>query len=133
MKRQPTPTPGRAQLRNLGSLITYRDTGSEHCLGYLLSFEGHGVFDPDLGRIEVTPEEANAHNRALSQAEIQGLDQNCQVGQGGYFYLKERTGTVGSPPGPAIRWRLRCSGKAGAFAFNAMARPTPAPAARAMT
>ena len=52
-----------------------------------MNFEGHGVYEPTLGRVDVTPQEADAHNTALSRAEIDGLDNNCRVGMGGAFYL----------------------------------------------
>lgn len=66
--------------------------------GYLFSFSGHGVFSPD-GKTEFTAEQAEAHNRALSEAELLSLDQNCQVGQGGTFYytngsVRTWTGTI---------------------------------------
>jgi hypothetical protein len=51
----------------------------------LFNFREHGVFSPD-GKIDVSVEDADKHNQLLSQAEIAGLDQNCQVGQGGTFY-----------------------------------------------
>lgn len=74
-------------LENLGSLITYKQDGADHCLGYLMDFREHGVYDPTFGRIPVSPEHATAHNAALSKAELDGLDDNCAVGQGGTFYL----------------------------------------------
>jgi hypothetical protein len=79
--------PARDDLLHLGSLITYLDQDTERCLGYLFHAEGHGSFDPNFGRVEVTQEEAAYHNLALSQAEITGLDERCEVGQGAYFYI----------------------------------------------
>jgi hypothetical protein len=76
------------KLNHLGSLITVGDPGpdgKETCLGYLMNFNGRGVYSPD-GKVEVTPEDCEAHNKALSQAEIDGLDNNCDVGQWGTFY-----------------------------------------------
>jgi len=60
--------------------------------GHLMDFRDHGVFDPSLGRVEVDPSLIDAHNRVLDEAIIEGLDHNCQVGQGGFFY---RTGSGG--------------------------------------
>ncbi|WP_086133855.1 hypothetical protein [Methylocaldum sp.] len=85
-------TPARAALHNLGSLITYEDQGIERCLGYLLVAAGHGVFEPTFGRVDVIPGEAELHNRALSAAEIKGLDETCEVGQGAVFYPAEALG-----------------------------------------
>lgn len=53
--------------------------------GYLFDCGDKGIFAP-TGKVDVTPEQAKEHNKLLSQAEIQGLDDNCQVGQGGTFY-----------------------------------------------
>ena len=66
-------------------LIMLDDT---HCAGYLFDFGGHDIFSPD-GRVEVTKEQVEEHNRLLSEAELLGLDQNCQVGQHGTFYLRK--------------------------------------------
>jgi hypothetical protein len=73
-------------------LITYEDQGIERCLGYLLVAAGRGVFEPTFGRVDVTAEEAKLHNRALSAAEIQGLDKTCEIGQGAVFYPAEAPG-----------------------------------------
>jgi len=74
-------------LENKGSLITYKDTdGSDRCLGNLMHFEGHGTYDPSLGQVDVTKEDADKHNTALDTALIEGL-KGCKVGQGNFFYL----------------------------------------------
>ena len=82
------------KLLHKGSLITFQpeDGDKEQCLGYLMYFEGHGVYEPTFGRVDVTSQEADAHNAALSKAEIEGLDANCRVGMGGAFYLGESGG-----------------------------------------
>jgi hypothetical protein len=82
------------KLFHKGSLITYLSEGGdkEQCLGYLMHFEGHGVYEPTFGRVDVTPQEADAHNAALSRAEIEGLDNNCRIGMGGAFYLGASNG-----------------------------------------
>jgi hypothetical protein len=73
-------------LKNLGSLITVTGKdGHEHCLGYLIDFKGHGIFSPD-GKVEITKEQMDAHNKALADAEIAGLVE-CKVGQYGTLYL----------------------------------------------
>lgn len=72
-------------MENKGSLITIK--GTNHCLGDLIFFEGHGVYDPTHGRVDVTKEESELHNRALDKALLEGLDKNCEVGQGTCFYL----------------------------------------------
>ena len=87
------------KLLHKGSLITFQPEGQakEQCLGYLMFFKDHGVYEPNFGRVDVTPREADAHNAALSRAEIEGLDSNCRIGMGGAFYL-------GAPGGkPVLR------------------------------
>ena len=76
------------KLENFGSLITYKDAdGKDCCLGDLMVFEGHGTYDLKYGRVEVTKEQAETHNRLLSNAMLKGMDENCKVGQGGGFYV----------------------------------------------
>ena len=81
-------------LANIGSLITYQDEGGDRCLGYLLRFKGHGVYDPHFGRVEITPENAAIHNWLLDAAMLEGLDQNCEIGMGGSFYLGKQDGRL---------------------------------------
>jgi hypothetical protein len=80
------------QLDNLGSLITYKDEGKDRCLGYLLSAEGYGVYDSTFGKVDVTPEQAAIHNGLLDEASLQGLDERCEIGQGGTFYATIENG-----------------------------------------
>lgn len=82
MKRPPIT---RDQLENFGSVITFQ--GSTDCLGSLMHFQGHGVFDPTHGLVPVTPEEADQHNAALDLAIVKGLEENCEVGMKGTAYL----------------------------------------------
>jgi len=86
MKKRPP------EILHRGSLMTYRDTGSERCFGYLFDFPGHGVFEPTFGKLDVSAEDTTTHNQLLSQAEIDGLDQNCTVGLGGMFYTRKAEG-----------------------------------------
>lgn len=69
-------------LKNHDGLWVDEDSGT--CVGYLMDFKDKGVFSPD-GKVEITPEQAQKHNKLLSQGEILGLD-NCSVGQWGTFY-----------------------------------------------
>jgi hypothetical protein len=87
MKKRTTP-----EILNHGSLMTYDDHGVKRCLGYMFEFHGRGVFEPNFGKLDVTPEEARVHNQLLSQAEIEGLDKNCTVGLGGMFYTSKEDG-----------------------------------------
>jgi len=79
-------------LDNLGSLITYKDGYEDRCLGFLMHFPGHGVYDASLGKIAVTAEQAQTHNRLLDEALLKGMDENCQVGKGGSFYVGHHEG-----------------------------------------
>ena len=80
------------EILHRGSLMTWQDNGQERCLGYLFEFPGHGIFEPNFGKLEVTSGEAARHNRLLSQGEIQGLDNHCAVGMGGLFYTRKVDG-----------------------------------------
>ena len=82
------------QFENVGSLIVYQDEGGDRCLGYLMEFPGHGVYEPHFGRIEVTPENADIHNRLLDAALLEGLDENCQIGMCGSFYIGRQDGRL---------------------------------------
>jgi len=76
----------RKQLENFGSLITIK--GTNECLGDLMYFQGHGTYDPTYGTVPVSQAEAEQHNKALSAARFKGMDENCQIGQGGYAYYQ---------------------------------------------
>lgn len=80
------------KLKHIGSLVTYPDGGGQRSLGYLMCFDGRGVYDAHFGRVEITPENAATHNKLLDVAMLEGLDQNCAVGQGGSFYVGQRDG-----------------------------------------
>jgi hypothetical protein len=85
------------KINNRGGLMTTTVDDKEVCLGYMMNF-GLGIFTPD-SKVDVTPAEMEAHNTALANAEIQGLDEHCQVGQMGTFYyiggiVKTFTGVV---------------------------------------
>lgn len=71
-----------------GLVITDKTVVPQACAGYLFLFEGK-AFDPEgLIKGVTTQEEVDAHNKVLSQMEIDGLDKYCKVGQGWTFYVK---------------------------------------------
>lgn len=82
----------RPQFENLGSLITYKKDAKDCCLGYLMEFPGHGVYDAELGRVEIDSASAIVHNALLDRAILEGLDKSCQIGQAGTFYFIEKNG-----------------------------------------
>jgi hypothetical protein len=91
-------TPTRDELLHIGSLITYMDGDQEQMLGDLIYFKSlgsdqtpHGTFEPSLGKVDVTEEEAKLHNVALDKARLDGMDKNCEVGQGSFAYLSGET------------------------------------------
>ena len=110
------------EIRHRGSLLTYEDQGTERYFGYLFNFPGHGVFEPTFGKLDVLPEEANTHNQLLSQAEINGLDQNCSVGLGGRFYTKKAEGRtiVATWFGQEVSREVRIRGSALTFSRKGM-------------
>ena len=73
------------KLENLGSLITI--AGTNTCLGHLMDFHERGVYDAEHGKVEVTPEQAKIHNECLDKAMLDGLDNQCQIGQCGTYYF----------------------------------------------
>ena len=107
-----------AEILHRGSLMTTKGAdGAEQCVGYIFVFEGHGAYSPD-GWVEVSAEEVEAHNRALSEAEIKGLDENCQVGQYGVFYVDEKKCQVKTWPGTLVSDRVRIAGRVVTFRRN---------------
>jgi hypothetical protein len=89
----------REEMENFGSIITvkkslFTDQSHDYCLGNLMNFPGHGVFDAHWGKVDVTPEEADAHNAALDKAFIAGLDANCEIGMMGTFYYDGKKNIV---------------------------------------
>lgn len=95
-------------IQNHGGLLTVENEGKNTSLGYLFDFNGRGVFSPD-GKVEIAPELVDAHNKALSQAELDGLDNNCQIGQYGTFYYVN--GKVTTFMGTVVSEIVRISGK----------------------
>lgn len=68
-------------------LLCFNEKGAEYALGYLFHFDGK-TFCPSTGPwAGISFEEKDAHNKALSEGELKGLDENCQIGQGRTFYL----------------------------------------------
>src|SRR3990172_4210327 len=78
----PMTTPPDGLLRHNGRIV-----------GYLFDFGGQGVYSPD-GHTQYRPDQVDAHNAALAQAELRGLDEACQGGQCGPFYLNPKVGVT---------------------------------------
>lgn len=111
-----------SEILHRGSLLTYQDSGTERCFGYVFHFPSHGVYEPTFGKLDVSPEQANTHNQLLSQAEIDGLDQNCGVGQGGRLYTKKAEGRtiVATWFGQEVSREVRVRGAALTFTRKGM-------------
>lgn len=90
------------------------DPKSNTVLGYLFNFQGR-VYSPD-GKVELTPEQADVHNKLLSRGEILGLDNNCQIGQRGTFYY--RSGSVNTWVGELVSDRVTVNGQVITFRRN---------------
>ena len=80
------------ELENIGSMITIK--GTNNCLGYLMSFSDKGVFDATHGKVDVSKEHADTHNRLLDEAMLEGLDNRCEVGMHGSFYIGKHDGRL---------------------------------------
>jgi hypothetical protein len=83
-RQQPQPLP---DVQNDHGMLVYGTGAHKRCLGYLLVSAQYGVLDATFGRVAVEPAAAEEHNRLLSQAEIAGLDANCEVGMQGTLYF----------------------------------------------
>lgn len=98
-----TKKPDLPPLENLGSIITYTRGGTSYCLGYLMDFKDKGVWDATWGRVPVTPEQAKAHNELYDKANVAGLDNQCQVGQGSVFYVNDGPLSASKTMTPPVR------------------------------
>ena len=80
------------EITNDHGLLMYEDDkGKARPLGYLWQYPEHGIFDANFGKVSVSPEDVETHNKTLAEAEILGLD-NCEVGQHGIFYIVKKEG-----------------------------------------
>jgi len=103
-------------ITNNGGLLTMEQGGKSVCLPYLLNFPGKGVFAPN-GKIDaITEADADTHNRLLSEGELKGLDENCQVGQYGTFYYIN--GKVTTFMGTVVSTTIRLKGNSITFWRN---------------
>jgi len=82
-----------------GGLLTFTEGDDTFCLGYLFDYKDQGIYEANIGKVDVTPEQAQAHNKVYDQCLIKGLE-SCQVGQGNQFYVKD--GTVSTWLGTGI-------------------------------
>lgn len=115
----------RESLENFGSLITIKETN--RCLGDLLFLESisdrkgakhkNVCFCPNNGQVEVTKEESVFHNAALDKAKLEGLDKNCEIGQGSFAYYTGK-GNVTTFIGTVISSDVHVKGRAITFKRN---------------
>ncbi len=98
--------------------MTVNVAGAEQCLGFMFHTPQHGAFEPTAGKLEVTAEEADAHNKALSKALIDGLDR-CEVGQQGTFYYVN--GQVRTWVGDVVSTSITHTGSSITFTRNGKA------------
>lgn len=122
MKNQEPKYLKREELENFGSIITVKPSlfpnqAEGLCLGNLMVFPSKGVYDAHWGKVDVTPDEAKAHNDALDKAYIAGLDANCLVGQCGTFYYSDEKKIVHTFNGTLVA-QARRSGQTVTFVRN---------------
>lgn len=82
-----TDTPG--VHANVGGMLMVEENRP---FGHLIHFEGKGVYDPSHGQVDVDPSLVDAHNTILDEALVKGLVENCKVGQGYFFYYRQKDG-----------------------------------------
>lgn len=81
------PRPG--VYENVGGMLMIDENQP---FGHLIHFPEHGVYDPEHGQVDVDPSLVDAHNAILDEALVKGLDDNCEVGQGYFFYHTKKDG-----------------------------------------
>ena len=108
----------RNNLTNEGGILCFREKGVDYHLGYIISFDGT-TFCPNSGQWKgISPEEKDAHNKALSECELEGLDNRCGIGQGGTFYLTPNSLRVTTFTGTIVSTDVSINGSSITFARN---------------
>ncbi len=102
-------------LTNHGGVLCFKENGTVYHLGYLLHHDG-STFCPSTGRWSgISPEDKDAHNQALSNAEIEGLDARCDIGQGGTLYYVETDKAVKTFVGTIVSKNVSIKGNSITF------------------
>lgn len=70
--------------------VQYSD-GEKQLCNYLMNFANRGVYEPNVGKVDLTPEQVSKHNSMLDAAMLKGLD-GCEIGQSGQFYTSKEGG-----------------------------------------
>lgn len=105
----------RDNLTNNGGVLCFKEDGIEYALGYLFNLDGR-TFCPSTGPwTGISPEDKDAHNKALSEAELKGLDENCKVGQRGTFYLTPNPSRVTTFTGTVVSTDVFINGQSITF------------------
>jgi hypothetical protein len=105
----------RDNLTNHEGLLCYKEDGVEYALGYLFNMDGT-TFCPMTGRwTGISFEEKDAHNKVLSEGELKGLDENCEVGQYGTFYLTHNPSRVTTFTGTVVSTDVFINGQSITF------------------
>lgn len=85
-----------------------------------MDFGDRGVYEPEAGRVDVPPKEAERHNRVLDEGLVKGLDGNCEVGMSGSFYLTGDPPVVTTWTGLLVSGDVRVQGRAVTFKRRGM-------------
>jgi len=111
MRENETP-----KIINDNGLLTFKnESGETQTLGYLFDFTGHGIYDPTLGKVDVQKSEVETHNKTLDEMLLNGLDQNCEIGQGYTFYWSEKPLLVKTFIGTLVSDRVEKNGRSITF------------------
>jgi hypothetical protein len=68
-----------------GGLLTFKDT--TNCLGYLFTNKEGDTFCATYGKVDVTPEQAIAHNNILDEQMLKDFDTKFAIGERAGLYL----------------------------------------------
>lgn len=89
-----------------------RELPMNSCLGYLMDFREHGIFEAEYGLIKgITKEQSDLHNKTLDRMYLHGMDETCKLGQGNTFYLHKQEKTVKTFTGEVVATDVLFTGK----------------------
>lgn len=89
---------------NDNGLYVDKSTDPPTCCGYMINFDGKGVFSPD-GKVQVSGEGVDTHNRLLADAEWAGM---LKHGKGILYLTRDAEGVYYASDWPSVH-KIRVS------------------------